>query len=171
MLTKTEPLPLTRTPHRLLADPRRVIVAFEKTSGGGTTAREFTLRQRAAYLQVSVRGERTTYRYLSGDVDIWDPAKTRKEKKELLFDLAELKLKMVPKMVRDARKRLVHQAMEGMSDRGREILVLKEIQGLSFPEIAAMLGQPVGTVKSRSNRARIELARRVVALDPNYGTT
>jgi len=73
--------------------------------------------------------------------------------------------------LKDSRTRLVHQAMEGMSDRSREILLLKEIQGLSFPEIARMLDQPVGTVKSRSNRARLELARRVVALDPSYGAT
>jgi DNA-directed RNA polymerase specialized sigma24 family protein len=33
-----------------------------------------------------------------------------------------------------------------------------------------MLGLPVGTVKSRSNRARVELARQVVAIDPSYAT-
>jgi RNA polymerase sigma-70 factor (ECF subfamily) len=73
--------------------------------------------------------------------------------------------------VRDSRKRLVYRAMEGMSERSREILLLKEIQGLTFPEIAQMLEQPVGTIKSRSNRARLELAKRVVALDPSYGAT
>ena len=73
--------------------------------------------------------------------------------------------------IRDASHKLVYRAMAGMSQRGREIILLKEIQGLSFPQIAEMLGQPVGTVKSRSNRARTELARRVLALEPSYGAS
>tara|TARA_A100001037_G_scaffold126989_1_gene115036 strand:+ start:852 stop:971 length:120 start_codon:yes stop_codon:yes gene_type:complete len=32
-----------------------------------------------------------------------------------------------------------------------------------------MLDLPVGTVKSRWNRARLELARQVMAIDPSYG--
>lgn len=68
----------------------------------------------------------------------------------------------------DQRKRLVYRAMERLSEQNREIILLKEIQGLNLKEIAELLGVPVGTVKSRSNRARIELARQVVSLDPSY---
>jgi len=70
----------------------------------------------------------------------------------------------------DSKKRLVHRALGEMSEQNREIILLKEIQGLNFREIAEMLGVPIGTVKSRSNRARIDLAQRVVALDPAYGS-
>lgn len=73
-------------------------------------------------------------------------------------------------LIRDASQKLVYRAMAEMSERGREILLLKEIQGLTFPQIAEMLGQPVGTIKSRSNRARLELAKRVLVLEPSYGT-
>jgi RNA polymerase sigma-70 factor (ECF subfamily) len=45
------------------------------------------------------------------------------------------------------------------------MIQLKEIQGLSLQEVAAILRVPVGTVKSRSNRARLELAERVLALE------
>jgi RNA polymerase sigma-70 factor (ECF subfamily) len=69
----------------------------------------------------------------------------------------------------DVRKRLVHQALDRMSDQGREMILLKEIQGLNLREISNLLDLPVGTVKSRSSRARLELARRVVELDPSYG--
>jgi RNA polymerase sigma-70 factor (ECF subfamily) len=69
----------------------------------------------------------------------------------------------------DARKRLVHRALGRMSEQNREMILLKEIQGMNLNEIAEMLGVPIGTVKSRSNRARLELARRVVELDPSYG--
>jgi len=70
----------------------------------------------------------------------------------------------------DSKKRLVHRAMGHMSDQNREMILLKEIQGLNLQEIADLLDVPLGTVKSRSNRARIELARKVVELDPSYGT-
>ncbi len=64
----------------------------------------------------------------------------------------------------DSRKRLIHKALQQLSVLNREIILLKDIQGLEFEEIAAMLKVPVGTVKSRSNRARIELAHRLAFL-------
>ena len=38
-------------------------------------------------------------------------------------------------------------------------IVLRDIQGLSLEEVAGVLKVPIGTIKSRSNRARLELAR------------
>ena len=49
------------------------------------------------------------------------------------------------------------------------MILLREIQELKLEEIAHMLGVPLGTVKSRSHRARLELARVVRGLDPSYG--
>ena len=67
------------------------------------------------------------------------------------------------------RKRLLHRALNRMSDKGREIIMLKEIQGLKLEEISDLLEVPVGTVKSRSNRARLELATTLRRLNPAYG--
>jgi len=64
----------------------------------------------------------------------------------------------------NARKRLVYRAMRMLSAVNREIIVLKEMQGLPQEEIASMLRVPLGTVKSRANRARIELAKAIIAL-------
>jgi RNA polymerase sigma-70 factor (ECF subfamily) len=64
---------------------------------------------------------------------------------------------------------LLYSALDKMTETNREIILLKEIQGLKIEEIATMLSVPVGTVKSRSNRARNELARRIRILDPSYG--
>ncbi|RPI28993.1 MAG: sigma-70 family RNA polymerase sigma factor [Acidobacteria bacterium] len=65
----------------------------------------------------------------------------------------------------DDRRRLVHRALRKLTNLNREIIILKEIQGMSVQDIASLLGVPVGTVKSRSNRARIELAETVIALE------
>jgi len=70
--------------------------------------------------------------------------------------------------LRDGRKRLVYDALRRLNGPNREMILLKEIQGLQLKEIAEMLGLPIGTVKSRSNRARLELARQVIAIDPSY---
>jgi len=70
---------------------------------------------------------------------------------------------------RGERSALLYAALDKMSETNREIILLKEIQGLKIEEISTMLSVPVGTVKSRSNRARNELARRIRGLDPSYG--
>lgn len=57
------------------------------------------------------------------------------------------------------RRDRVRSALDRLGSLNREIVILKEIQGLSFETVAGMLGIPVGTAKSRSNRARLELAR------------
>lgn len=62
------------------------------------------------------------------------------------------------------RRWLVWRALRRVSRLAREMIVLREMQGLSHEEIASILAIPVGTVKSRANRARIELAREVMAL-------
>lgn len=67
------------------------------------------------------------------------------------------------------RRRMLHRAIDKLSEKNREIILLKDIHGLKLEEISAMLALPIGTVKSRSNRARIELARQVRVLDPSYG--
>jgi RNA polymerase sigma-70 factor (ECF subfamily) len=61
-------------------------------------------------------------------------------------------------------KRLVHLALKEMTDLNREMILLKDIQGLALEEIASLLNVPLGTVKSRSNRARIELAQKLALL-------
>ncbi len=70
-----------------------------------------------------------------------------------------------------ATRRLVHRAMAALSEKNREVLLLHDIQQLKLEEIAELLQVPIGTVKSRSNRARIELAKAVRRIDPSYGVT
>ena len=67
------------------------------------------------------------------------------------------------------RRALIHRAIARLNHINREIVILKEIQGLSLGSIASLLGIPLGTIKSRSHRARIELAREVIVLSKEDG--
>lgn len=68
-----------------------------------------------------------------------------------------------------SRQALLYRALARLSAKNREMILLKDIQELELSQIAELLSMPLGTVKSRSNRARLELAKAVRALDPSYG--
>jgi RNA polymerase sigma factor (sigma-70 family) len=53
----------------------------------------------------------------------------------------------------------VQQGLEKLSPELREAVILRDLQGLDYGEIRTVLQVPEGTVKSRINRGRIELAR------------
>jgi RNA polymerase sigma-70 factor, ECF subfamily len=59
------------------------------------------------------------------------------------------------------RKMDVHAALKLLSDEHREVLVLREFDGLAYDEIAEVLGVPRGTVESRLHRARNELKEKL----------
>ncbi len=57
-------------------------------------------------------------------------------------------------MLQAADALLIEQAMSDLPDRSRELLVLREVEGLSYQELADVLGIPMGTVMSGLSRAR-----------------
>jgi RNA polymerase sigma-70 factor (ECF subfamily) len=60
-------------------------------------------------------------------------------------------------MERSEEEALVHTALARLSDEHRDVLVMKEIDGMKYEEIAEILGVPIGTIRSRLHRARLEL--------------
>ena len=50
--------------------------------------------------------------------------------------------------------------LEALSPDHRRVIVLRELEGLSYEEMASVLGVPRGTVESRLHRAREELRKR-----------
>ncbi len=56
---------------------------------------------------------------------------------------------------------LLHKALEEMPLEFREVIVLRELEGLSYKEIADVAGIPVGTVMSRLARGRDRLQQRL----------
>jgi RNA polymerase sigma-70 factor (ECF subfamily) len=51
----------------------------------------------------------------------------------------------------------LHEAIGRLSAEHREVLLMKDIDGLKYEEIAELLGVPIGTIRSRLHRARLEL--------------
>ncbi|MCX7598454.1 MAG: sigma-70 family RNA polymerase sigma factor, partial [Armatimonadetes bacterium] len=62
-------------------------------------------------------------------------------------------------LLRAERARAVQATLLSLPPLYRAVLVLYELQGLAYDQIAAVLGIPIGTVKSRLNRARQAFAR------------
>ncbi len=58
---------------------------------------------------------------------------------------------------RKERIATVREAISALGNEHREIILLRDIEGLSYAEISEVLGIEVGTVKSRLNRARSSL--------------
>jgi RNA polymerase sigma-70 factor (ECF subfamily) len=54
---------------------------------------------------------------------------------------------------------VVHEALQKLSPELREAVILRDLQDMDYREIATVLKVPEGTVKSRINRGRAELAR------------
>lgn len=54
---------------------------------------------------------------------------------------------------------LIQEALSSLQSEFREVIILRDIQELSYEEIAEITGLPMGTVKSRINRARGKMQR------------
>jgi RNA polymerase sigma-70 factor (ECF subfamily) len=64
------------------------------------------------------------------------------------------------------RAGLVHRGLRALPPELREVLILRDLEGLAYQELAETLALPIGTVKSRVNRGRLELARRLLGSRP-----
>ena len=56
---------------------------------------------------------------------------------------------------------LIQEAIESLPANYRRVIILRDVEGMSYHEISKIVGRPVGTIKSRVNRARLRLQRRL----------
>ena len=56
---------------------------------------------------------------------------------------------------------MVHAAMEALPEELRQALSLREIEGLSYEDIADLMDCPIGTVRSRIFRAREAISQKI----------
>lgn len=85
------------------------------------------------------------------------PRETMDEFDEELHGLPAVTPEMIT-IAGDNRERLT-RALEALPPRFREVLVLRELEGCSYKEIAAITSMPIGTVMSSLARARQRLQR------------
>ena len=57
---------------------------------------------------------------------------------------------------------MIEHALAELSPHDRSVVILREVQGLAYDEIAGILDLPLGTLKARLHRARERLRRKLV---------
>ncbi len=68
-------------------------------------------------------------------------------------------------LIRSQSQKRVYKALQSLRLEYREVIVLRELEELSYKEIAAIVGIPMGTVMSRLGRARQQLAALLAPTD------
>ena len=93
----------------------------------------------------------------------------RRRNKRKLFSLSGLKYNdkeyEIPDLKKDPEEKadsvvkdeIVQKAINSLSPKFKEVIILRDIQELSYEEISKIINIPLGTVKSRVNRARLKL--------------
>jgi len=71
-------------------------------------------------------------------------------------------------LARKEDETMLRQALEELPTEFREVIVLRELEGLTYQEIAAISVIPLGTVMSRLARARQRLEQSLVALNEEW---
>jgi RNA polymerase sigma factor (sigma-70 family) len=68
-------------------------------------------------------------------------------------------------LIRSQSQKRVHKALRSLRLEFREVVVLRELEELSYKEIAVIVGIPMGTVMSRLGRGRQQLAALLASTD------
>ena len=79
---------------------------------------------------------------------------TKDGEEERAFDPPDTQPLPEARILREEQRRIVARAVASLPEKYRAAIVLRDIQGLEYEQIAEILGLPLGTVKSRINRAR-----------------
>lgn len=109
------------------------------------------------YLVARGRRAPTTTEFSSEEAEGFEDA-------ELLRDIATPDAELQTKQIAAA----VNKAVEALPEELRTAITLREIEGLSYEEIAQMMDCPIGTVRSRIFRAREAIAEKI---RPMLGTS
>ncbi|MGM0466650.1 MAG: sigma factor-like helix-turn-helix DNA-binding protein, partial [Acidobacteriota bacterium] len=62
-------------------------------------------------------------------------------------------------MLKKNSQKIIWDGLKSLSSDVRMAVILRDIQGKKYEEIAEIMSSPIGTIKSRVNRGRIQLAK------------
>lgn len=85
---------------------------------------------------------------------------------EKLFELPDTGMKPDRATAVKMINKNVQESIDSLQNKYKEALILRDIQGMSYNQIAEIIGVPVGTVKSRVNRARLKLQKKLKGHTP-----
>jgi RNA polymerase sigma-70 factor (ECF subfamily) len=83
------------------------------------------------------------------------------DEEDRAFDLPDPRPLPEAWILREEERQIVARAVASLPEKYRAAIVLRDIQGLDYEQIAEILGVPLGTVKSRINRARSFLREKL----------
>ena len=77
--------------------------------------------------------------------------------KDSVYEIPDVQKDMNKEFENEFINERINLAIAGLAEKFKTVIVLRDIQELSYEDISAIVGVPLGTVKSRINRARIQL--------------
>ena len=80
---------------------------------------------------------------------------------DLAFEIRDESPSPVIELEKKERLTLIRKAIKSLHEEQNEVVVLRDIQGLSYEEIAIITGLNIGTVKSRLARGRLALRNKL----------
>lgn len=89
------------------------------------------------------------------------------EEEQRVLDIPDHRFTPQSEAERRELQEAVHRGLAQLSNEHRQVLILRELNGLSYGEIAEVLSIEEGTVKSRISRARLAL-RKILLEDGNF---
>jgi RNA polymerase sigma-70 factor (ECF subfamily) len=134
----------------------RALPSFRGDSAFYTWLYRIGINTAKNYLVALGRRAPTTTGFDSEDAESFEDA-------DLLRDINTPESELMSKQIAQT----VNEAMEGLPDELRSAITLREIEGLSYEDIANIMNCPIGTVRSRIFRAREAIAEK---LRPLLGT-
>jgi len=132
---------------------------FEGRSGFYTWAFRIAVNLTLNYCQ---RNSKLAFQSLDADLDQQDDSKVRQVLKDFLSDdsspdpAAQVQSKEL--------YRLAAKALMGLDETHRTVIVLRDIEGMSYARIAEILDIELGTVRSRLSRARSKMRKILEAI-------
>ncbi len=86
---------------------------------------------------------------------------TSTAEEEVINSIKDNKVTPEEALMSKIRQKRIIQAIEGLKPKFKEVIMLSDIEGYTYEEIAKMLNVPIGTIKSRIYNAKKELALRL----------
>jgi RNA polymerase sigma-70 factor (ECF subfamily) len=99
------------------------------------------------------------YRHKKRTVSLSNPG--GREERDRLKEIKDGTPSPVQELEARERRILIRKGIDSLPSKKRALLVLRDIQGLSYEEISQITGLNLGTVKSRLSRARLDLQEKM----------